>query len=91
VVAASDSHEISGLADNSPGTFCSFPGHVFLKKFALLAVELPAAFRLDLINGAEKLGGSEVFEEKRTETLIFAAVTPKIYVPEAGRSRTSSE
>ncbi len=62
-----------------------------MQKFALLAVELPAAFRLDLINGAEKLGGSEVFEEKRTETLILAAVTPKIYVPEAGRFRTSAE
>lgn len=62
-----------------------------MQEFALLAVELPAAFRLDLINGAEKLGGSEVFEEKRTETLILAAVTPKIYVPEAGKSRTSPE
>jgi hypothetical protein len=62
-----------------------------LQEFALLALELPAAFRLDLINGAEKLGGSEVFEEKRAETLILAAVTPKIYVPEAGKSRTSSE
>jgi hypothetical protein len=62
-----------------------------LQEFALLAVELPAALRLDLINGAEKLGGSEVFEEKRTKTLILASVTPKIYVPEAGRFRTSAE
>jgi hypothetical protein len=62
-----------------------------LQEFALLAVKLPAALRLDLINGAEELGGSEVFEEKRTETLMLAAVTPKIYVPEAGRFRTSAE
>ena len=62
-----------------------------MQKFALLALELPAAFRLDLINGAEKFGGREVFEEKRTETLILAAVTPKIYVPEARKFRTSAE
>jgi hypothetical protein len=62
-----------------------------LQEFALLAVELPAAFRLDLINGAEKLGGGEVFEEKRAKTLILASVTPKINVPEAGRSRASAE
>jgi hypothetical protein len=62
-----------------------------MQKFALLAVELPAAYRLDFINGAEKLGGSEVFEEKRTETLILAAVTPKINVPESARSITAAE
>jgi len=62
-----------------------------LQEFALLTVELPAASRLDLINGAEKLGGSEVFEEKRTETLILAAITPKIHVPEAGKFRICPE
>jgi len=62
-----------------------------MQKFALLALELPAAFRLDFINGAEKLGGREVFEEKRTETLVLAAVTPKVNIPEAVRSITAAE
>ena len=40
------------LAHNYPGAFSSFPDHVFLQKSALLVVELPVAFRLDFMNGA---------------------------------------